>query len=167
MSTTSIWLPESDKLADYIAQHCIDQRDDGGYWFHHAKATAAIDRVLRIAMGEKPQTIPRPSTGHPAQKHRCNICGGIVQYDATAPQPSEGWKMNTEQQLAAVIVGALLPKYRVTTYDVNTGKFTPQSGVRCAPYSKWGLRKALRKLRRLGYEATRSDSSVLVERIEP
>lgn len=33
------------------------------------------------------ETMARPSTGHPDEptKYRCNICGGVVQYDGTAP----------------------------------------------------------------------------------
>jgi len=31
--------------------------------------------------------MPRPSTGHPdvPVEHRCNICGGVVHFDGTAP----------------------------------------------------------------------------------
>lgn len=44
---------------------------------------AAALNAIRMA-GE---TIPRPSTGHPDEptKYRCNICGGVVQYDGTSP----------------------------------------------------------------------------------
>jgi hypothetical protein len=45
-------------------------------------------------------------------------------------------------------------------------KFTPQQGVRCGHYSKWGLRGALRKLKAMGYDVNRAEAySVLVERI--
>lgn len=56
--------------------------------------------------------------------------------------------------------------YRVTTWDVDKQDFTPQVGVHAYPWSKWGLRKALRMLRALGYYAKRDDSSTLVERID-
>lgn len=45
------------------------------------------------------------------------------------------------------------PKYYVETWDIDLQEFTPQKGCRKGPYSKWGLRKALRKLRSLGYTA--------------
>lgn len=58
------------------------------------------------------------------------------------------------------------PKYRVTTWDVDLQRFTPQQGVRCGPYSLFGLRKALNALRRMGYDTSRGGGhSVLVERI--
>lgn len=47
---------------------------------------------------------------------------------------------------------------------MNTGTFTPQKGVRTGPYSKWGLRKALRALQAMGYETSKAGGvSVLVE----
>lgn len=52
-------------------------------------------------------------------------------------------------------------RYRVFTWDLQ--KFTPQKGVRCGPYSLWGLKRALRKLQAMGYECHRHDFSVLVE----
>lgn len=58
-------------------------------------------------------------------------------------------------------------KYRITTWCPATQEFTPQRGVRCGPYRLMGLRKALRKLRRLGYDAGRADPSVYVERYHP
>lgn len=42
--------------------------------------------------------------------------------------------------------------------------FTPQRGVRTGPYSLWGLRKPLRKLRAMGYSARKGDPSVSVDR---
>ena len=66
-------------------------------------------------------------------------------------------------------------KYRVLTWDTDKQKFTPQFGVRSGPYSLFGIRAAIRKLRTMGYSANRvfsedhcgwSDPSVLVERIE-
>lgn len=56
-----------------------------------------------------------------------------------------------------------MTRYYVTTWDCEKGEFTPQAGVRKGPCSHWGLRRALRKLREMGYEARRGDSSVLVE----
>lgn len=57
-------------------------------------------------------------------------------------------------------------RYYVTTWDTDKQKFTPQRGVRTGPLSKWGLRRALRKLRGFGYSASRGDSSVLVESVK-
>lgn len=57
-------------------------------------------------------------------------------------------------------------RYDITTYDADKDKFTPQRGVRRGPYSQFGLRKALRKLRTLGYDANRSDPSVYVKRTD-
>jgi hypothetical protein len=56
------------------------------------------------------------------------------------------------------------PRYYVTTWDGEKERFTPQKGVRCGPYSLWGLRRALRKLQQTGYPCDRGDNSVLVER---
>lgn len=53
-------------------------------------------------------------------------------------------------------------QYYVTTWDTDLQAFTPQAGVRTGPYSLFGLRKALRKLREYGYSADRDDPSVLV-----
>lgn len=58
------------------------------------------------------------------------------------------------------------PKYRVLTWDPELQRFTPQAGVRAGPYTQFGLRKALRRLRQTGYSADRRDYSVLVERID-
>lgn len=55
--------------------------------------------------------------------------------------------------------------YYVTTWDHEIEKFTPQRGVQAGPYSKWELREALRKLRTMGYDVSRSGGvNVLVER---
>lgn len=58
------------------------------------------------------------------------------------------------------------PSYHVLTWDVYRQKFTPQHGVRCGPYSLFGLRKPLRKLRdQCGYDIYRAGAhSVLVEK---
>lgn len=59
------------------------------------------------------------------------------------------------------------PKYQVLTWDWEIHDWSPQQGVRRGPYSLFGLRKALRKLRDMGYDTTRNGGvSVLVERIE-
>ena len=55
--------------------------------------------------------------------------------------------------------------YEVLTWDADIGEFTPQRGVRRLARGKWGLRRALRQLRGLGYDASKGDSSVLVERL--
>ena len=54
-------------------------------------------------------------------------------------------------------------KYYITTWDSDRQEFTPQIGVRTGPWSKWGLRRALRALRNMGYEAGRHDHSIYVE----
>lgn len=64
------------------------------------------------------------------------------------------------------------PQYCVLTWDTDLARFTPQQGVRRGPYSLWGLKRALRKLRHLGYSCDyRSrgggDSSVCVQRLRP
>jgi len=56
--------------------------------------------------------------------------------------------------------------FDVTTWDTDKQTFTPQRGVRRGPYTLFGLRKALRRLRKLGYRADRSDGYVLVTRWE-
>lgn len=43
------------------------------------------------------------------------------------------------------------PKYEITTWDTDLQKYTPQKGVRKGPYTLFGLRKAIRKLRSMGY----------------
>jgi hypothetical protein len=58
------------------------------------------------------------------------------------------------------------PLYDVTTWDARRQAFTPQRGVRRGPYTLWGLRRALRKLREMGYACDRGDPAVLVERRE-
>ncbi len=59
------------------------------------------------------------------------------------------------------------PKYYVTTWDTDLQDFTPQAGVRTGPYSLFALRRAMRKLRDIGYAATRGDMCVYVERVDP
>lgn len=57
------------------------------------------------------------------------------------------------------------PKYRVTTWDSEKQAFTPQAGCRAGPYTQFGLRKALSRLRGMGYDVSRKGGhSVLVER---
>ncbi len=57
-------------------------------------------------------------------------------------------------------------RYYVYTWDDERSRWTPQRGVRCGPYSLFGLRRALRKLRQHGYSARRYDSAVRVESAE-
>lgn len=47
------------------------------------------ERVAELEAVRVP-VMPRPSTGHPAATHRCGICGGVVQFDGTPPNP-ECW----------------------------------------------------------------------------
>lgn len=54
-------------------------------------------------------------------------------------------------------------RYYVTTWDTDAQAFTKQPGVRVGPYSLFGLRRALRLLRKHGYEGHRGDNSILVE----
>lgn len=42
-------------------------------------------------------------------------------------------------------------QYFIETWDADLQEFTPQKGVRRGPYTLFGLRKAIRKLRRMGY----------------
>ena len=49
-------------------------------------------------------------------------------------------------------------RYYVETWDPDRQTWTPQKGVRKGPYSKWGLRRALRALRDMGYGHGRHDS---------
>jgi len=56
-------------------------------------------------------------------------------------------------------------RFYVSTWDADKQAFTAQMGVRTGPYSKWGLRKALRKIRGDGYQISprRCAFMVLVE----
>lgn len=65
------------------------------------------------------------------------------------------------------VVDAIREYYRVTTYDIELGKFTPQNGVSEGPYKLVELCDVMRKLRKIGYDGCRGDNSVLVERISP
>jgi hypothetical protein len=56
-------------------------------------------------------------------------------------------------------------RYFVTTWDTIAQDWTPQAGVRTGPYTLFGLRRAVRKLRGMGYEGRRDDPAVRVERI--
>jgi hypothetical protein len=65
------------------------------------------------------------------------------------------------------------PRYYIQTYDAEKGEFTPQVGVRTGPYTLFGLRKAIRKLRAMGYPCDYSsqhgchgDPSVAIEKRE-
>ena len=62
-------------------------------------------------------------------------------------------------------------RYYVRTWDAELQQYTPQRGVRCGPWSLWGLRKAIRKLRSMGYGCEYSsdmgywsDPAVLIQR---
>lgn len=66
-------------------------------------------------------------------------------------------------------------RYYVETWDPEKEQFSPQPGVRTGPYSLFGLRQAIRKLRRMGYSCDycslvgirgRGDPSVLIFTID-
>ncbi len=57
--------------------------------------------------------------------------------------------------------------YTVLTYDSDKDDWTPQEGLSAGPYTKWGLRAAIRGLRHMGYEGAKGDPSVLVQRTGP
>lgn len=63
------------------------------------------------------------------------------------------------------------PRYFVTTWDTETQSFSAQKGVKTGPYSQFGVRKAIRKLRAMGYPANYSsrlcvtgDPAVFIEK---
>ena len=63
-------------------------------------------------------------------------------------------------------------EYRIRTYDVEAGDYTPQDGIPEIVTGFRGLLMALRLLKAEGYSCDRrkhggSDPSVLVERISP
>lgn len=43
------------------------------------------------------------------------------------------------------------PEYHIETWDSEAQTWSPQPGVRSGPYTLFGLRKAIRKLRKAGY----------------
>ena len=55
-----------------------------------------------------------------------------------------------------------MKRHYVETWDTNKQAFTPQAGVKSGPYSLFGLRRAVKRLRELGYEGRRNDPSVYV-----
>jgi hypothetical protein len=63
------------------------------------------------------------------------------------------------------------PRYEVLTWDADKQKWTPQRGVRRGPHSLWSLKRAIQKLRSIGYgceyssDGRSSDPSVLVYRL--
>lgn len=63
-------------------------------------------------------------------------------------------------------------RYEVLTWDMDKQAFTPQQGVRRGPYTIHGLRRALRKLREMGYSCNYSsahesgDPAVSVGRVD-
>lgn len=59
------------------------------------------------------------------------------------------------------------PRYYVWTWDTDTQSFTPQAGIHCGP---WSLRRAIRRLRAMGYSCGYSskgsgDPSVKIVRV--
>jgi hypothetical protein len=56
-------------------------------------------------------------------------------------------------------------RYEVLTWDMDLQQFTPQQGLPPGPFSLFGLRRALRTLRAMGYGADRDDCSTLVRRV--
>lgn len=54
--------------------------------------------------------------------------------------------------------------YYVYTWDMDKQAFTPQEGTKHGegPYTKWGLREALRELQSMGYSTDRNDSFIYV-----
>ena len=50
----------------------------------------------------------------------------------------------------------MTPTYHITTIEPGTGRYTPQVGVPEYVVGWGGLRRAIRKLRKLGYEARRN-----------
>lgn len=59
------------------------------------------------------------------------------------------------------------PRYYVYTWDTEKQDWTPQAGIRCGPYSLFGLRRPLRALWHCGYDThRRSAFSVLVQKQE-
>ena len=52
--------------------------------------------------------------------------------------------------------------YEVLTWDIEKQKFTPHKGVRRGPYTLFGLRKAIRRLRDKGYIGRKGDPSIYV-----
>ncbi len=59
-----------------------------------------------------------------------------------------------------------MASYIIRTWDWDAQTFTPQVGVPEGPWSKWGLRTALRLLRGMGYDGDRMDHSIWVERVD-
>ncbi len=67
-------------------------------------------------------------------------------------------------------------RYYVYTWDTYKEAFTPQQGLKSGPWSKWGLRRAIRCLRAMGYSCDyrgprgnrceQGDPSVLIEAVE-
>lgn len=66
-----------------------------------------------------------------------------------------------------------MKRYYIKTWDTDKQTFTPQKGVRCGPYSLFGLRKPIRALREMGYSCDYSsrlgisgDPSVVIGCVE-
>lgn len=54
--------------------------------------------------------------------------------------------------------------YEVLTWDPDKQAWTPQVGVRKGPYTLFGLRKPLRKLRDMGYPISHQNSPFVLVR---
>ncbi len=54
--------------------------------------------------------------------------------------------------------------YSVKTWDMDLQEFTPQNGVPAQVHGMGELRRALRSLQGMGYDGTKADNAVLVER---
>lgn len=52
------------------------------------------------------------------------------------------------------------PRYYVYTWDTNSQSWTPQSGVKSGPWSLWGLRRAILRLRAMGYPCDYSSKDI-------
>lgn len=48
----------------------------------------ALEATEKAGFGSAVHTMARPSTGHPPAERRCGICGGVVHFDGTAPDPA-------------------------------------------------------------------------------
>jgi len=58
-----------------------------------------------------------------------------------------------------------MASYTIETADVGTDGYSPQPGVPHVVHGLAGLRRALRALRNIGYDAVRGDWAVKVERL--
>ena len=56
--------------------------------------------------------------------------------------------------------------YRVLTWDMDAGAYTPLGMMKSTGLTLWEVRRALRELRDLGYAADRNDPAIFIEREE-